>query len=399
MYNWYMANHRPRVLVLYDFPLHGGGSGAYVKYLSLRLREAYNYDLAIAAPDDEIVDEIPHFNLHLPQIPVFLGRPGLEGSKKYSDLSVGEINELYYSFLKGTIHAVESFKPDIIHAHHIMINSWAARFARSIYGTKIILTSHGSCMQAISRDRRYFRLTRDALRAANAITVVSGDSRAKFLRMFGSDLSSKTRTIPGGVRLSLFPPTRPIEELKEKYHLTGKHIALFTGRIVSEKGVEYLVKAARKIAGEVVIAGDGPQRGHLEELIKRMKLTNVQILPFVRSYTEFLDLYYVADVFVSPAVWDEPLGLTIIEAMAARKPVIVTRKGGVTMAVKEGVNGLFVRPRNSNEIASAVNRLFSNPELCRKMGERGRKVVEERFTWTKIAERFDKLYRDVHLYR
>ena len=394
-----MANHRPRVLVLYDFPLHGGGSGAYVKYLSLRLVEAYNYELAIAAPDDEVVDDIPHFNLHLPQIPVFLGRPGLEGAKKYSDLSAGEINNLFCAFIKGTIQAVETFRPDIIHVHHIMVNSWAARFARSIYGTKIILTSHGSCMQAISRDRRYFRLTRDALRAANAITVVSGDSRAKFLRMFGSDLSGKTRTIPGGVRLSLFPPTRPIDELKKKYHLTGKHIALFTGRIVTEKGVEYLVKAARKIAGEVVIAGDGPQRGHLEELIKRMKLTNVQILPFVRSYTEFLDLYYVADVFVSPAVWDEPLGLTIIEAMAARKPVIVTRKGGVTMAVKEGINGLFVRPRNSNEIASAVNRLFSNPELCRKMGERGRKTVEDRFTWRKIAERFDKLYRDVHLYR
>lgn len=394
-----MTSGRPRVLILYDFPIHGGGSGAYVKYLSFRLREAYDYDLAIAAPDDEVIEGITHFNLHLPQIPVFLGRPGLEGAKKYSDLGAREINELYCSFLNGTIHAVESFKPDIIHVHHVMINSWAARFARSIYGTKIILTSHGSCMQAISRDRRYFRLTRDALRAANAITVVSGDSRAKFLKMFGSDLSQKTRTIPGGVRLSLFPPTRPTEELKKKYHVDGKKIALFTGRIVTEKGVEYLVKAARKINGDVLIAGDGPQRKHLEELVLKMKLANVQILPFLRSYTEFLDLYYLADVFVSPAVWDEPLGLTIIEAMAARKPVIVTRKGGVTMAVKEGLNGLFVRPRNSNEIADAVNRLFANPELCRKMGERGRKTVEERFTWTKIAERFDKLYRDVHLYR
>lgn len=386
--------------MLYDFPLHGGGSGAYVKYLSLRLQEAYDYDLAIAAPDIEPIDpQIKNFKLHLPQVPVFLGRPGLEKSKKYSELTASEIGNLYCAFLQGTINAVESFKPDIIHVHHIMVNAWAARFARSIYGTKIILTSHGSCMQAISRDRRYFRLTRDALWAANAITVVSGDSRAKFLKMFGADLSSKTRTIPGGVRLSLFPDARPISELKRKYRVDGKKIALFTGRIVTEKGVEYLVKAARKIQGEVLIAGDGPQRKHLEELIRSMKITNVQILPFLRSYTEFLDLYYLADVFVSPAVWDEPLGLTIIEAMAARKPVIVTRKGGVTMAVKEGINGLFVRPRNSNEIASAVNRLFASPELRKKMGERGRRVVEERFTWTKIAERFDKLYRDVYFYR
>lgn len=386
--------------MLYDMPLHGGGSGAYIKYLSLRLREAYHYDLALAAPDDEIISsDIAHFTLHLPQTPVYLGRPGLERSKKYSDLSVSEIADLYNAFIRGTIQAVTEFRPDIIHVHHIMVNAWAGRFARSLFGTKTILTSHGSCLAAIARDRRYFRLSRDALRAASAVTVVSGDSRAKFLKMFGSDLSSKTRTIPGGVRLSLFPSSRPVSHLREKYQLRHQKIALFTGRLVSEKGVEYLVKAAKKINGEVIIAGDGPQRKHLEELIGKMNLTNVQILPFLRKYEEFLDLYYLADVFVSPAVWDEPLGLTIIEAMASKTPVIVTRKGGVVMAVKEGVNGLFVRPRNSNEIANAVNKLFADPDLCRKMGERGRKVVEERFTWTKIAERFDKLYCDVYAYR
>lgn len=386
--------------MLYDFPLHGGGSGAYVKYLSLRLREAYGYELAIAAPDDEVVDDITHFKLDLPQVPVFLGRPGLEGAKRYCDLTPAEIGDLFCAFIKGTIHAVEIFKPDIIHVHHIMINAWAARFVRSMFGAKIILTSHGSCMQAISRDRRYFRLTRDALWAANAVTVVSGDSRAKFLKTFGKDLSAKTRTIPGGIRLSLFPEIRPnVDHLREKLQISGKKVALFTGRMISEKGVEYLVKAAGRIHGVVILAGDGPQRPRLEELVKTMNLTNVIILPFLKKYEEFLDLYYLADVFVSPAVWDEPLGLTIIEAMAAKTPVIVTRKGGVTMAVKDGINGLYVRPRNSTEIASSVNRLFANPELCRKMGERGRRVVEARFTWTKIAERFDKLYEDVFLYR
>lgn len=392
---------KPRVMMLYDFPIHGGGSGAYVKYLALRLHEAYNYELALVAPDDELVDSnIPLYTLNLPQIPVFVGRPGLEGAKKYSDLSGREIASFYCAYLAGTIKAVEDFKPDIIHVHHIMINAWAARFIRSVYGTKFILTSHGSCIHAIGKDRRYFRLTRDALWAANAVTVVSGDTRSKLLKMFGSSLSTKTRTIPGGVRLSLFPEVRPnVDHLREQLKIGNKKVALFTGRMISEKGTEYLVKAAGRINGVVILAGDGPQRQRLEELIKSMKLTNVIILPFVRKYEEFLDLYYLADVFVSPAVWDEPLGLTIIEAMASKTPVIVTRKGGVTMAVKDGVNGLYVRPRNSTEIASAVNRLFANDEQRRRMGERGRRVVEARFTWTKIAERFDKLYQDVHLYR
>lgn len=394
-----MANgHRPRVLFLYDFPLHGGGSGAYIKYLMLRLTEAYGYKLGIVRPDNEIIHpSIEHFDLKLPQVPVFIGRPGLETAKKYSDLSNDEISTLYAAYIKGVSHAVEAFQPDIIHCHHVMVNSWAARYARSIYGTKIILTSHGSCLAAIAKDRRYVRMTRDALVAAQAITVVSGDTRAKLLKMFGKDLLAKTRRIPGGIRLSLFPSKRPaVPELRKKLGLEGQRVALFTGRLITEKGVEYFVKAAKHIHGAVIIAGDGPQRKHLEDMVKRLNLTNVIMLPFVRKYEEFIDLYYLADAFVSPAVWDEPLGLTILEAMASRTPPIVTRRGGVVMAVKDGQTGLFVRSRNSSDIAEAVNKLFESEALREKIGERARKVVEERFTWTKIAERFDRLYRDVH---
>lgn len=394
-----MANgQRPRVLFLYDFPLHGGGSGAYVKYLMLRLAEAYKYQLGIVRPDSEIIlPSIEHFELKLPQIPVYLGRPGLEESKKYSDLTNREIAAMYSAYIDGLSRAVEAFKPDIIHVHHVMINAWAARYARSMYGKKIILTSHGSCLQAIAKDRRYVRMTHDALRAAQAITVVSGDTRAKLLKMFGGELSAKTRTIPGGIRLSLFPSKRPkVAELRKKFHLEGQKVALFTGRLITEKGVEYFVKAAKHIRGTVIIAGDGPQRKHLEEMVHRLQLSNVIMLPFVRKYEEFLDLYYLADVFVAPAVWDEPLGLTIIEALASKTPVVATRRGGVTMAIKDGYTGLFVRSRNSAEIAAAVNKLFDDDALRAKMGERGRRIVEEKFTWTKIAERFDKLYRDVY---
>jgi glycosyltransferase involved in cell wall biosynthesis len=394
-----MANGaRPRVLFFYDFPLHGGGSGAYVKYLMLRLAEAYHYDLGIVRPDTEIIlPSIAHFELKLPQIPVYVGRPGLETAKKYSELTDREIASLYAANIDGLSKAVEEFKPNIIHVHHAMVNSWAARYVRSIYGKRIIITSHGSCLAAIAKDRRYFRMTRDALRAAQAITVVSGDTRAKLLRMFGGDLSAKTRTIPGGIRLSLFPSKRPkVGELRKKLGLIDQKVALFTGRLITEKGVEYFVKAAKNIHGHIIIAGDGPQRQHLEEMVKRLNLTNVIMLPFVRAYEEFLDLYYLADVFVAPAVWDEPLGLTIIEALASKTPVVATRRGGVTMAIKDGYTGLFVRSRNSTQIAEAVNKLFANDELRAKMGERGRKIVEERFTWTKIAERFDKLYRDVY---
>ena len=381
--------------MLYDFPIKGGGSGAYVKYLTIRLQESKKYEVAIAAPDKEQIDKsIKQFHLKLPQIPVFIGRPGLETSKKYSDLSLQEITEWYQAYLKETMKIVEEWKPDAIHVHHMLINAWVAQFIRNIYGIKYVITSHGSCIHAISQDKRYFRQTREALRAADAITVVSGDTRSKLLDMFGHDLAKKTRTIPGGILADHFPERmdeKELEALKKKLGITQKKVALFTGRLIDEKGVEYVIRAASKIHGDVIIAGDGPQRKRLERLVENRKITNAHLLGHF-DYPTLIKLYYLSDVFISPAVWDEPLGLTIIEAMAAGKPVVVTRRGGVTMAVKDGQTGFFVRPRNATDIAEKVNRLFADEALSKRMGEKARAIVLDKFVWRQIAHKFDLLF-------
>ena len=384
--------------MLYDFPFKGGGSGPYIKYLALRLKEAYGYNVAVAAPDRSAIDsKIETFSMELPQIPVFIDRPGLEGAKKYSELTPSEIAKLYSAYIDETIRIAELFKPDIIHVHHIMVNAWAARFIRSLYGTKIVLTSHGSCINAISKDRRYFRMTHDALSAANAITVVSGDTRAKLLKMFGKYLSPKTRTIPGGVATSLFPlskNSKVLKEISQKYNIKHNNVVLFTGRLISEKGVAYLVKAAKDIKGEIVIAGDGPQKVVLEKLVKQKNLANVNLLGYVEP-DDLRSIYYLASVFVSPSVWDDPMPLTIIEAMAAGLPVVVTRKGGIPLAVKDKYSGFFVHPRSSRDIVEKVNRLLADADLRRKIGERARATVQEKFTWTKIARKFSNIYKNI----
>lgn len=389
---------KPRVLILYDFPIQGGGSGIYVKYLALRLKEIYKYDIAFAAPDKNPFDpSISHYYLNLPQVPVFISRPGLEGAKKYNELSSMEIANLYSAFIKETMRAVDEFKPDIIHVHHIIINAWAARFIRSLFGVKLIITSHGSCLHAISKDKRYMRMTRDALRAANAITVVSGDTRVKLLKTFGSDLSPKTRTITGGIRLSLFPEkqsAKDLEVIAHNFNLGDKPIVLFSGRLINEKGVEYLVKAASRIKGQIVIAGGGPQKENLEKIIKEKSILNVKLLGYL-EHEDLLGLYYLSDVFVSPSVWDDPMPLAVLEAMAAGLPVVITRRGGITIAVKDGYNGFFVRSRNATDIAQKVNKLLEDKDLRKRMGEHARATVLKKFTWSHIARKFHALYSKV----
>lgn len=393
-----VTKKKKRILMLYDFPIKGGGSGTYVKQLALQLQKKEGYDVAIAAPDKNIIDpSLKQFIINLPQIPVFISRPGLEKSKKYSELSVPEMAELYHAYLRETLRIVEEFKPTIIHVHHLLVNAWVADFIRGVYGIKYVVTSHGSCIYVVKQDRRYFRKTREALRAADVITVVSSDVRGKLLRMFDPSLSRKTRTIAGAVQYDQFPKTIPLAtkyELIKKYNIDEGKVVLFTGRLINEKGVEYLVKAASRINGQVVIAGDGSQKKYLEELIKKTNLKNVKLVGYI-DHATLVNFYYLAEVFVSPAVWDDPMPLTVIEAMAAKLPVVVTRRGGIAKAVKDGGSGFFVKARNATDIAEKVNMLLADKKLRMKMGEQARAVVLRKFTWKEIAKKFATIYSNM----
>jgi len=384
-----------RILFLYDFPLWGSGSANFIRHLTIELANK-GHKIGIVCPEKRSFSKkIKQYNVRLPQIPVFIGHPELRGAKKYSELTSQEITEIYNAFLKKTVKASREFRPNLIHVQHVGLITWVARYLKAIRNIRYIITSHGSCLHNIEMDRRYFPLTAEALEAARAITVVSGDTRDWLIRMFGQHLSRKLRTIPGGIDLKYFPENKRTTTINKKYRLNGKKVVLFTGRLVSVKGIEYLIKAASNIQGDIYIVGDGPEKSNLEKLIKKLKLDNVHILGYLggAKRKELIKFYYRADVFVAPSVWSEPLGLTILEAMAARTPVIVTRKGGITLAVKENYNGLFIRPRNSTQIAEMVNRLLEDKELSERLARNARQTIKEKFTWRKIARRFEILYR------
>lgn len=387
------ANHkRLKVLFLYMFPLWGNGSGAWLRELAVRLAKRKHIEVAILAPDKRKLLGVKHYVVEPPQMGVFVGNPELRAVQRFQDMKGREIADIYQSYLRSAVRAVEDFKPDLVHCFHTAFLPPVARFIKVLYGTKFIITTHGSDLHYLEQDRRLIGVIRDASRVAAYITANSTFTRTWFLEMFGSDLSYKTRTIPGGVTIT--NAKGMVEKIDRDYNLKGKKVVLFTGRLTVHKGVEYLIKAARKIKGEVLILGDGPERNYLQSLINQYKLTNVRILGYFSSeQRDILNAFYKrADVYVAPSVWNEPLGLVILESMAQETPVIVTRKGGIMSIVKDGYNGYLVRPRNSQEIAEKVNKLLFDESLRRRMGERAKQTVLERFTWEKVTKRFERLY-------
>ncbi len=389
-----------KILFLYDFPLWGSGSGTWLRKTTKEMVR-FGYKIGIVAPEERrfLEDKIKQYRVNLDpaKIPVFIGHPELKGAKRYSELSSREITEVYKAFLDTTIEAIANFEPDIIHVHHLSLVSWVARYAKALKNVRYIITSHGSDLYDIINDKRYLHMTGDAICHAKAITANSGHTRSNLIKTFGKQYAKKIEIIPGGIDLESFPPKLDpsvLEKIDKKYKTKDKKIVLFTGRLISHKGVKYLIGAAKDIAAEIFIIGEGPEKSYLESIIAQKGLNNVHLLGYL-SGQELINFYYRADLFVAPSVWDEPLGLTILEAMASKTPVIATRKGGIPLLVKHNHNGLFVKARNSQKIAEACNKLLTNDELRQKMAEAARQTIEKQFTWKIIVQKFDRLYKKI----
>ena len=384
-----------RILFLYMFPLWGNGSGSFLRELTAELAKR-GHDIAIVAPDKRKLNGITHYVVSPPQMGVFVGHPELPKAKRFEDMSGRELGDVFASYLSTTTAAVADFNPEIIHVFHTAFLPGIARIIKIFFGIKFIITTHGSDLYYLTRDRRFVGLVSDANKVARFITTNSIFTKNWYFDIFGDYLKWKSTVITGGARLENFKrDPKKIEEINKKYNLAGKRVVLFTGRLTHNKGVMYLAKAASSIKGTILIVGDGPERKNLEKEIKDKKLSNVVMAGYVPSDDRglFHAFYERADVYVCPSVWNEPLGLTILEAMAAQTPVVATKKGGVVSIVEDGKNGFFIRPRNSTDIAEKVNMLLEDDALRDRIKRQAYKTVLEKFTWEKIATQFESIYR------
>jgi glycosyltransferase involved in cell wall biosynthesis len=188
---------------------------------------------------------------------------------------------------------------------------------------------------------------------------------------------------------------------------SGK-VILFVGRIVPEKGPHLLLEAFNLLMnagseGYLVLVGEIREEGkgaadrryeygrsilsRCRELGDRVKVVGVVDPETVPVY------YSIGDVAVAPSVFEEPFGMVVVEAMAAGVPVIASNKGGIPECLTHGVNGLLLDDnRPVEDLAQKLGLLLSDGELAERLGRAGRKSVEERFTWEKIAAETEQVY-------
>ncbi len=384
-----------KILQLLCFPLYGSGSGLYVRRLSQELA-GLGHSVAIVCPDDRQLAGVQLYPVKLPLNAAFTGHPEWPESRLYSDITGSELNDIQEAFQKVIIHAVENFKPDVIHVHHAANLSWIANYIRAVYQIDYLITSHNTDILNAIVDKRYIPLTQDALARADFIIAVSVDTRDRLTKIFGKGLklAAKTRVISVGVDLTIFRPDLDTSQVDAAYNLTNKPVVLFTGKLLPHKGTEYLIRAAREIKAEILIVGGGSDEARLRGLALRLNVTNVHFLGYITQHDDnFLaQLYARANVTVIPSVKDEGVPMTAIESLAAGTPVVATNKGGIPLVVRHLKTGLLIRPRSATAIIEAVNQILNDPKLTEHLSLEGRRLASEQYGWPAITRTHLRYY-------
>jgi glycosyltransferase involved in cell wall biosynthesis len=211
--------------------------------------------------------------------------------------------------------------------------------------------------------------------------------------------AAKLKVIPNGVTVSDFNLNETeIERVRTKYGL-DRPTVLFAGTITPRKGVEYLLRAAELLQNEAVlflIVGNTTLDSDYAERMRayaQERDLEAKFTCFV-PYEDLKALYAACDVFVLPSL-EEGFGVVLTEALAAGKPVVGTKVGGIPVQIRDGWNGFLVEPANEKQLAEKIRFLIDQPEERKSMGRNSRNLAEKEFDWLEIAARYLAVYEEV----
>lgn len=178
-----------------------------------------------------------------------------------------------------------------------------------------------------------------------------------------------------------------------------KKIVLYVGRLAKRKGVDYLIRAFKKLNdpdASLMIVGYGEE----EERLKRLARGSDSIIFTGKVPQEHLHKYYSkATMVVVPSISDEmgdPWVFVLNEAMIHGKPVIATDAvGGAYDLIKDGVNGFMIPEKNVDKLYTAIKTILDNPNLQKKMGEASKRIINDGFTYEKMIEGFKEAVKYV----
>jgi glycosyltransferase involved in cell wall biosynthesis len=244
----------------------------------------------------------------------------------------------------------------------------------------------------------YVGAERLAARWCDRIVTVSEFQREWALRA-GIGKPEQVIAIANGVPAERAQPKRSSAEVRAELGIGEAFMMLSTGRLAEQKGLEHLIRAADLLrndlpSAKIVLAGVGPLRTQLSRLVSDLGLDDMVKLVGHRS--DVGDLLAAADLVVLPSLW-EGLSISLLEAMAAGKPVVTTAIGSNREVTNDGEAAMLVPPKDVEGLAAAIRSLATDRARLEELGRRGQAAQLERYTLQRMLDayldEYDRLLR------
>lgn len=278
----------------------------------------------------------------------------------------------------------------VIHAHD-WLAAYAGQELKDTWHLPLVCTIHATEYgrhQGLHNDlqRTIHQIEGEMAAAADRIICCSRYMAEEVQCLFASP-AGKIKVIPNAVRpLNITPAPRE------------RPLILFVGRLVIEKGVQFLLAAFARLLNfypeaDLIVAGSGPYSRDLQEMAAGLGLgEKVKFTGFVTE-TERNALLAQSAVAVFPSLY-EPFGIVALEAMSAGVPVIVSRTGGLAEIVEDGITGLTFTPGDAEDLLSRLLLVLNNPSLADNLSRNARAKVARDYTWDAVARQTFEIYQE-----
>lgn len=279
---------------------------------------------------------------------------------------------------------------DLLHVHYAIPHSIAALLAQQMTAHRrlpFITTLHGTDITLVGADRSYFSITKFSIERSDGITTISEYMRQRTIEFFG--VQNPIEVIHNFVNCSLY---RPNEEERSKGRKRILHISNFRPVKRVLDCLRTFARVRENVDAELVMAGDGPDRGPAERLSRELGVN--EFVKFLGKQDHMERLIPRMHVLHLPSEM-EAFGLAALEAMACGVPPVATLAGGVPDLITQGVDG-FMEPVGDIEAqATRITKLLSDEKLHTQIAAAARATAVRRFCTDLLIPQYETYYRQI----
>ena len=300
------------------------------------------------------------------------------------------------------LNLIDEEKIDIIHAHTVPADFWGCLIARAFKHRKTIATLHGLDSRKTFISKLQYKilnlcLTDRIIACSNLLKNIAINEN--FAR------ADKIEVIPNQVDTTFFNPAKNGEKIRAEFNIPNNTIVIGgVGRFIKNKGFEICLHVFAKIKNQYsnskfILCGYGEEE-HLYRTI--VKLLNIEAdVIFTGPRMDIDEVMAAIDILLFTPHHSEGFGKVLIEAMASGKPVVASKVSPTPDIVLNNITGFLPFPKDTvtvmqkidlNPFVEKILYLIENPEIRRKMGMEGRRIVEEKYSTGIITKQFEKLY-------